>query len=118
MIGVRAFNVRKDLATNLPALFAFVEAGGNVVAQYNRPDGLKTSKLAPYDLRIANLPRDRPTSATMTFLAPDHPVLNTPNKITAADFDGWVQERGIYFPQSGTRTSRRSWRAMMRAKRR
>ena len=34
----------------------------------------------------------------MTFLAPDHPVLNTPNKITAADFEGWVQERGIYFP--------------------
>jgi hypothetical protein len=34
----------------------------------------------------------------VTFLAPDHPVLNTPNKITSADFEGWVQERGIYFP--------------------
>ena len=97
VIGVRAFNVRNNLASQLPLLFAYVENGGTIVAQYNRPDGLKTSKLAPYDLRLSG---DRVTdeTAAMTFLAPDHPVLNTPNKITDADFDGWVQERGIYFP--------------------
>ena len=48
VIGVRAFNVRTDLAEHLPALFAYVEAGGNVVVQYNRPDGLREAgRLAP-----------------------------------------------------------------------
>jgi LmbE family N-acetylglucosaminyl deacetylase len=97
VIGVRAFNVRHDLATNLPGLFAYVEAGGTVVAQYNRPENSRTLKLAPYDLHLSG---DRVTDETapVTFLAPNHPVLNTPNKITNADFAGWVQERGIYFP--------------------
>jgi LmbE family N-acetylglucosaminyl deacetylase len=97
VIGVRAFNVRTDLAAQMPALFDFVANGGNVIEQYNRPNDLKTDQLAPYSLKLSG---DRVTdeNATMTFLAPEHPVLNTPNKITAADFDGWVQERGIYFP--------------------
>jgi LmbE family N-acetylglucosaminyl deacetylase len=98
VIGVRAFNVRTDLVSNLPGLFAYVQAGGNVIEQYNRPGrDLKTDQLAPYSLNLSN---DRVTdpSASMTFLAPDHPVLNTPNKITGADFDGWVQERGTYYP--------------------
>jgi LmbE family N-acetylglucosaminyl deacetylase len=97
VIGVRAFNVRHDLATNLPGLFAYVEAGGTVVAQYNRPENSRTLKLAPYDLHLSG---DRVTdeNAAVTFLAPDNPVLNKPNKITNADFAGWVQERGIYFP--------------------
>jgi LmbE family N-acetylglucosaminyl deacetylase len=97
VIGVRAFNVRTNLDSQLPALFGYVENGGTVIAQYNRPDGLKTSKLAPYDLHLSG---DRVTdeTAAVTFLAPDNPVLNTPNKITEADFAGWVQERGIYFP--------------------
>ena len=97
VIGVRAFNVRTNLEAHLPGLFAYVEAGGTVVAQYNRPENSRTLKLAPYDLHLSG---DRVTdeNATMTFLAPDNPVLNTPNKITTADFTGWVQERGIYFP--------------------
>jgi len=98
VIGVRAFNVRTDLVSQLPALFAYVEAGGNVIEQYNRPGrDLKTDQLAPYSLRLSN---DRVTDETtpVTFLAPDHPALNTPNKITSADFDGWIQERGIYYP--------------------
>ena len=97
VIGVRAFNVRTDLAPQLPALFAFVEQGGTLIEQYNRPNDLKTSKLAPFDLRLSN---DRVTdeTAAMTFLVPEHPALTTPNKITSADFEGWVQERGIYFP--------------------
>jgi hypothetical protein len=98
VIGVRAFNVRTDLVSRLPALFAFVEAGGTLIAQYNRPgNDLKTNQLAPYSLRLSG---DRVTdeNAAVTFLAPEHPVLNTPNKITQSDFAGWVQERGIYFP--------------------
>lgn len=96
VIGVRAFNVRTNFEPHLPALFAYVQDGGTVVAQYNRLDP-RVTPLAPYDLHLSN---DRVTdeTATMTFLAPDHPVLNTPNKITNTDFDGWVQERGIYFP--------------------
>ena len=98
VIGVRAFNVRTNLAAQLPGLFAYVEAGGTVVAQYNRPGrDQKTDQLAPYSLRLSN-ERVTDETAPVTFLAPDHPVLNTPNKITAADFSGWVQERGIYFP--------------------
>src|SRR5262249_50850608 len=55
VIGIRAFNVRTDLVSQLPELFAYVEAGGTVVAQYNRPGGdLKTDKLAPYTLRLSN----------------------------------------------------------------
>jgi LmbE family N-acetylglucosaminyl deacetylase len=97
VIGIRAFNVRTDLAPHLPALFAYCESGGNVIVQYNRPDGIKADKLAPYDLRISS-ERVTDEQSPVTFLAPDHPALNTPNKITQADFDGWVQERGIYFP--------------------
>ena len=97
VIGVRAFNVREDLAGHMNALFDYVQNGGTVVAQYNRPNGLKTEQLAPFELRISN---DRVTDETapMTLLAPEHPAFNTPNKITSADFDGWVQERGLYFP--------------------
>jgi hypothetical protein len=97
VIGIRAFNVRTDLAERLPALFAYLEAGGTVVAQYNTLDGLREGWLAPFHLRLS---RDRVTDehAPVTILAPEHPALTTPNHITAADFEGWVQERGLYFP--------------------
>jgi LmbE family N-acetylglucosaminyl deacetylase len=97
VIGVRAFNVRTNLAPHLAGLFAYVEAGGTVVAQYNRPGNSRALELAPYDLRLSS-ERVTDENAAVTFLAPEHPVLNTPNKITPADFAGWVQERGIYFP--------------------
>lgn len=97
VIGVRAFNVRENISKALPALFDYVHNGGIVIAQYNRPDSLKADKLAPYDMHISG---DRVTDrkSTAFFLAPEHPVLNKPNKITSADFDGWVQERAIYCP--------------------
>ena len=97
VIGIRAFNVRTDLVSRLPALFAYVEAGGTVVAQYNRPEGLRTNQVTPYSLRLSQ-ERVTDETAPVTFLTPDHPALNTPNKITAADFADWVQERGVYFP--------------------
>ena len=97
VIGIRAFNSRTDLTERLPALFAYVEAGGNVIAQYNHFDGLGPNWLAPFQLRIS---RERVTdeNAPVTFLVADHPALTTPNRIARADFDGWVQERGLYFP--------------------
>jgi hypothetical protein len=98
VIGIRAFNTRADLPEQMPSLFSYAQAGGNVIVQYNTPGGQISSRLAPYELRLS---RDRVTdeNAAVTFLAPEHPALTTPNRIVAADFDGWVQERGLYFPE-------------------
>jgi LmbE family N-acetylglucosaminyl deacetylase len=94
--GVRAFNTRADLAARLPALFAWAHDGATVIIQYNVATGLQTTTLAPLALHISQS-RVTDERATMTFLAPDHPVVTTPNRLTAADFDGWVQERGVYY---------------------
>jgi len=101
VIGVRAFNERTDLKDAFPGLLAWVEQGGTVIAQYNRPNGLQAATLGPYALSIEGpAPALRVTdeTAAVTLLAPDHAALNTPNRINPADFDGWVQERGAYFP--------------------
>ncbi|MSU67676.1 MAG: LmbE family protein [Opitutaceae bacterium] len=106
VIGVRAFNERADLAANFPGLLAYVEAGGTVIAQYNRPNGLKAQQLGPYALSIAESARSAPKwrvteeNAPVLFLAPDHAALTRPNRLGPADFVGWVQERGAYFPNS------------------
>ncbi len=103
VIGVRAFNERDDLAANLRGLFAYVANGGTVIAQYNRPNGLSASELGPYKLSIqGSAPQLRVTDehAPVAFLLPQHPVLTTPNRIGPADFEGWIQERGAYFPSS------------------
>jgi len=65
--------------------------------QYNTNGGLQNVALAPYPLSLS---RDRVVDeqSPVTILAPDHPAMTTPNRITAADFEGWVQERGLYFP--------------------
>lgn len=107
VLGVRAFNDRADLAANLPGLYAWVESGGTVVAQYNRPNGLKATALGPYEISIEGpAPRLRVTdeNAPVTLLAPDHPALNTPNRIATGDFEGWMQERGAYFPSKWDET--------------
>ena len=106
VIGVRAFNERPNLAANFPALLAWVEQGGTVIAQYNRPNGLRTQQLGPYPLSIqGQAPPLRVTdeNAPVTILLPDHPALNAPNKISGSDFSGWVQERGAYFASSWDR---------------
>ncbi len=99
VLGIRAFEVRTDLFPNLPALFSWVEGGGNLIVQYNRSDvsNQTPGQFGPLALKQSAL-RITDEHATPTFLVPDHPALTTPNKITLADFDGWVQERGIYFP--------------------
>ena len=97
VLGIRAFNTRPDLVAQLPALFAYAAAGGNVIVQYNTVNELKSTRLAPYPLTLSN---DRVTDyrSAMTLLAPDHPAFTTPNRIGPADFEGWVQERGLNFP--------------------
>ena len=99
VIGVRAFNTRADLEAKMPALFAYAEQGGVVIVQYNTSNGLLSTRFAPYDLKLSS---DRITNsgAPVTLLAPDHPALNTPNKIAAADFQDWVQERARFVPRS------------------
>ena len=97
VLGIRAYNTRPDLMNYRSALWDFVKAGGNVVVQYNTTSQLPKGDLGPYPLRIS---RDRVTdeNAKVTLLAPNHPALLGPNRITATDFEGWVQERGLYFP--------------------
>jgi LmbE family N-acetylglucosaminyl deacetylase len=96
IIGIRAFNTIERMSVIQPELMKYVENGGTVIAQYNtsmrnQPD------IGPYPFTIS---RDRVTKeeAEVTILAPEHPLINGPNKITSEDFDGWVQERGLYFP--------------------
>ena len=92
--GVRLFDTHRNLGPGLTALFDYVQGGGNVVMQYNRVDGLQST---PLTLKVSQ-ERVTDENATIAFLAPESPVLNAPNKITSADFDGWIQERGTYFP--------------------
>ncbi len=100
VLGVRAYNTLERLKYLQPVLFEYVRKGGTMVVQYNTTGSLNTPAegLAPYPMKLS---RDRVTveDAEVRFLAPDHRVLHHPNEITAADFDGWVQERGLYFPQ-------------------
>ncbi len=97
IVGIRAYNTVEDLKFKQPILFDFVKNGGNMIVQYNTNHSLVTNDLAPFSL---NLSRDRVTNenSTVDFLNPKHEILNYPNKITKEDFDGWVQERGLYFP--------------------
>ncbi|HNI04381.1 MAG TPA: PIG-L family deacetylase [Flavobacteriales bacterium] len=97
--GIRAYNTVKEMKDLNPVLMRYVEEGGTLVCQYNTRSSdmvLPDSLFGPYPFKLT---RDRVTveEAPPTFLAMDHPLLNTPNRITAADFDGWVQERGLYF---------------------
>ncbi|MFT5252156.1 MAG: LmbE family N-acetylglucosaminyl deacetylase [Flavobacteriales bacterium] len=97
--GIRAYNVLPALASKQKILFDFIKGGKTMIVQYNTPDGASTANIAPYPLTIS---RDRVTeeNAKVRFLAPNHPVLNYPNKITTKDFEGWTQEQGLYYPNN------------------
>ncbi len=97
VLGVRSYNVHPErMDAWSRELLAYAEGGGVVLVQYNTTPGPKPEQL-PHPLHVSH---DRVTDETaeVRVLAPDHPVLNFPNKITAQDFAGWVQERGLYFP--------------------
>ncbi|MFZ5926162.1 MAG: PIG-L family deacetylase [Acidobacteriota bacterium] len=102
--GIRAFNVRADLRAAHARLREYVERGGALIVQYNTLEGFgsETSDAAlrnigPFPIRIG---RSRTTveEAPVRILLPDHPLMSRPNRITEADFQGWVQERALYFP--------------------
>jgi LmbE family N-acetylglucosaminyl deacetylase len=97
VLGIRAYNTQDRISNWLPELFAYVKNGGVAIAQYNTLADLKTNQMGPYPLEIS---RDRVTdeNAQVRVLAPDNSLMSSPNKITPKDFDGWVQERGLYFP--------------------
>ncbi len=103
VIGIRAYELRSDLPGANQRLFDYVSNGGTMVVQYERDFAWAGKNYAPYRAQIGSnrpgepLPRITDETAAVTFLKPDDPFLNRPNKITAKDFDGWVQERGLYF---------------------
>jgi hypothetical protein len=101
--GVRAFNVRPDLRANYQRLFDYAHNGGTVVVQYNVLEGgpfggnpTLLDHVGPYPIKVS---RDRVTveDVPVNFPNPQNPLLHSPNEITERDFDGWVQERGLYF---------------------
>jgi len=94
--GVRAYNVNPRLAVEQPKLLEYVKNGGNLVIQYNNNNGLVTKQIGPYPFNVVNR-RVTDEDAKITIADPASPVLNYPNKITQDDFNGWVQERGLYF---------------------
>lgn len=96
--GVRAYNTRTALKSVQPKLMEYVKNGGTLVVQYNSlsPQPMLLESPGPYPFKVAN-ERVTVEEAPVELLKPNHPLLNTPNKITAADFNGWVQERGLYF---------------------
>jgi len=94
--GVRAYNTRRSLVAAFPKLLSYVQNGGTLVEQYNTLAELLIAAPGPYPFKITH---DRVTveEAPVKFLKPDHPLLTVPNRITESDFDGWIQERGLYF---------------------
>lgn len=102
--GVRAYNSRPELRSNQNRLLEYVQSGGTMIVQYNTADGNffgggsrnELNRVGPYPIKIG---RDRVTveDAPVNFPAVDHPLLQSPNQIKPSDFEGWVQERGLYF---------------------
>jgi LmbE family N-acetylglucosaminyl deacetylase len=102
VVGVRAYELRHDLPGANQRLLDYVSNGGTLVVQYERDFAWDRAQYAPYPSKISPaaggpLPRITDENSPVTFLRPDDPLLNTPNKITIEDFKGWVQERGLYF---------------------
>lgn len=96
--GVRAYNVNPRIKYWQPRLMEYVKNGGTYLVQYNVNAPLKTTEIGPYPFTIT---RDRVTdeTASVTILQPNNDIMQYPNKITHNDFDGWIQERGLYFTQ-------------------
>jgi len=97
--GIRAYNVVQELKFKQKFLLDYVEKGGNLIIQYNTAGRWDSQfeNIAPYPLKLS---RDRVTdeNSNVSIIAKNHAVVNFPNKISKTDFQGWVQERGLYFP--------------------
>lgn len=97
VVGVRAYELRSDLAAANQRLLRYAAQGGTLVVQYERGVVWDRLKPAPYPATIGDGPRITDENSPVRFLKPDDALLNFPNKITVEDFRGWVQERGLYF---------------------
>ncbi len=95
--GIRAYEVREDLDASNARVLDWVQRGGTYIVQYNQP-AFAQGNYAPYPLSIASGDRVTDETAPVRILDSSSPVVTTPNRIGASDFDGWVQERGLYFP--------------------
>jgi len=102
VLGIRAYDTQKDVIANNKRLLDFVEAGGRLVVQYNTvgfaagPSDFNAGKYTPYPATLSRA-RVSVEEAPVKILDPANPVFHTPNEITQKDFEGWVQERGLYF---------------------
>ena len=96
VMGIRFFNVEENARQLQASLLEYCHDGGTLIYQYSKSYNLQTQDIGPYPM---DLSRDRVTveEAPMEILQPDHPIFQQPNKITQEDFEGWVQERGLYF---------------------
>ena len=97
--GIRAYNIHEWLNTVYETLMNYVYNGGIMLVQYNTNNGagpMRKGKIGPYDFTITNT-RTTNEESEAHFLDAKHPLMNYPNKISAKDFDGWIQERGIYY---------------------
>jgi len=100
VLGIRAYDTQKEVVTNNKRLLDFVSAGGTLVVQYNAGVGdFNSGHFTPYSAELSRA-RVSVEEAPVEILAPQDPVFHYPNTITTHDFDGWVQERGLYFMSS------------------
>jgi LmbE family N-acetylglucosaminyl deacetylase len=95
VVGVRASEARPDFVANQSRLRAYMERGGTLIVQYQQTDYVDRN-LPPFPVKSVGNSRVTDETAAVRILAPAHPVFTFPNRITAADFDGWVQERNLY----------------------
>lgn len=96
--GIRAYNIYEYLSNRNEVLNKYIEHGGHLIIQYMKSNqvGIKTITAGPYPFRVNSSQRVTEENAPVNFLQPAHPLLTYPNTITAADFEGWVQERSTY----------------------
>jgi hypothetical protein len=95
VVGVRASEGRPEFVANNSRLLQYVERGGTLIVQYQQGD-YEAAGLPPYTAEAPTNSRVTDETAPVKILTPDHPVFTFPNRITNADFDGWVQERNLY----------------------
>lgn len=99
LIGIRAYNTEKWLLQKYDALMEYVKNGGNLIVQYQTTRGLLTEKIGPYPLEIGNK-RVTVEEAKMNVLPSGEKLVSEPNSLKKEDYEGWVQERGLYFAES------------------
>ncbi|MDE0469136.1 MAG: PIG-L family deacetylase [Candidatus Poribacteria bacterium] len=97
LVGIRAYAVRRDLVAYNSRLLDYVHKGGNLIVQYQTPE-FDAAPFGPYPYTMGRRPEEvSEEDSQVTILMPDNPIFRSPNQITEADFDGWVEERGSKF---------------------